>query len=349
MRIFLYEYTCAGGVAEHSLSGSLQAEGWAMLSALMHDFGRIPGVEVWTILHEHCAYNGTADVCRRIPATEEEAVFRTYARQADYTLVIAPEFDDLLATRCRWVEEAGGKLLGPSPQAVALTADKLALCQHLRSHGIPTPRTFLFNESTDVPTACCFPLVWKPRHGAGSQATFLVLQRSDLHHCSEQARAEGWQGEAVMQSHVPGRSASVAFLLGPHVRTPLLPAEQLLSTDGRFHYLGGSIPLPPAESARAIRVAQRAVETVPGLCGYVGVDVVLGDRPDGSRDWVIEINPRLTTSYVGLRALAEANLAEAMLRIAMGGEPLSLAWRAGTVRFQTNGQLFLEQEKDENR
>ena len=52
---------------------------------------------------------------------------------------------------------------------------------------------------------------------------------------------------------------------------------------------------------------------MPGLSGYVGVDVVLGN--DG-RDWAIEINPRLTTSYVGLRALAGFNLAEAMLAVA---------------------------------
>ena len=45
---------------------------------------------------------------------------------------------------------------------------------------------------------------------------------------------------------------------------------------------------------------------------------MLGDAADGSRDYAIEINPRLTTSYVGLRALAEFNIAEAMLRAATG-------------------------------
>ena len=73
--------------------------------------------------------------------------------------------------------------------------------------------------------------------------------------------------------------------------------------------------------------------------GYVGVDLVLGDNADGNGDRVIEINPRLTTSYVGLRAAAQANLAAAMLAAAedrrpdMRFSPKSLQFDAdGTVR-----------------
>ena len=57
---------------------------------------------------------------------------------------------------------------------------------------------------------------------------------------------------------------------------------------------------------------------MPPTVGYVGVDLVLGREPDGSEDVVIEINPRLTTSYVGLRAAARTNLAEAMWQVAQG-------------------------------
>ena len=74
---------------------------------------------------------------------------------------------------------------------------------------------------------------------------------------------------------------------------------------------------------------------MPNCFGYAGVDVVLGD--DG-RDWVIEINPRLTTSYIGLRALAETNLVEVMLRVAEDREPPPIVWRPGTVEFTPDGQ-----------
>jgi predicted ATP-grasp superfamily ATP-dependent carboligase len=312
MRTFLYEYSCATG--ERSLPASLCAEGRAMLAALMEDFGRLAGVEV----------------CTLTAAKPEEPAFRRLARSADWTLLIAPETDNLLWRRCQWVLEEGGRLLGPSPQAVALTGDKLALARHLRQQGIATPPTMPLLSSS-VP----FPAVCKPRHGAGSQFTFLVNAAEELTRCL----AETESVEMVVQPYVRGRAASVAFLVGPAAAVPLPAAEQHLSEDGRFRYLGGLVPLAPALAGRAQRLAGAALATVPGLHGYVGVDLVLGETEDGREDQVIEINPRLTTSYIGLRRLAYTNLAEAMLHVGMGHSPGELEWKQGSICFRTDGTI----------
>jgi predicted ATP-grasp superfamily ATP-dependent carboligase len=76
---------------------------------------------------------------------------------------------------------------------------------------------------------------------------------------------------------------------------------------------------------------------VPGLSGYVGVDVVLGDD---DRDWAIEINPRLTTSYVGLRAIAKFNLAEAMLAVVQDQPLPEIAWHGRQIEFTQDGRVF---------
>jgi predicted ATP-grasp superfamily ATP-dependent carboligase len=222
--------------------------------------------------------------------------------------------------------------------AVELTGDKLALSGYLRHRGIPTPESWLFRSGKNS-AQMKFPLVWKPRWGAGSQATFLVQDVKELASCVERATAEGWQGEALLQSFLPGQPASMAFLAGPHGLVPLLPAAQRLSDDHRFHYLGGAVPLATELSSRAVQVAKPAVESVPDLHGYVGVDLVLGSAEDGSQDAVIEINPRPTTSYVGLRALAETNLAEVLLHVVQGGVTPHLVWRTGTVQFDADGAL----------
>ena len=101
-------------------------------------------------------------------------------------------------------------------------------------------------------------------------------------------------------------------------------------------YLGGSLPLPAALAARAARLAVRAVGCLSPSRGYLGVDLVLGDDPGGVADVVIEINPRLTTSYVGLRALLEGNLAATMLAIAAGQSP-ELCWKTGPIAFDAAG------------
>jgi predicted ATP-grasp superfamily ATP-dependent carboligase len=277
---------------------------------VLADFRHVPGIDAFTIRHEH----------------DEEAAFRAAARSANWSLIIAPEFHDILHRRCRWVLEEGGKLLGPSPDAVKLCGDKLALYRWLNSRAVPIPETR--SAITGVRGRWHGPFVRKPRFGAGSQDTLLI--DSDI----AGVPGDSALGELIEQRYVPGLAASVALLCGAKTRLELPACSQLLSSDGRFAYLGGRVPLPADLGDRALRIARQAVDAVPGLFGYVGVDVVLGD--DG-QDWVIEINPRLTTSYIGLRALAESNLAEAMLRLAEGNKPSPIAGRPGGVEFLPDG------------
>src|SRR5205814_3910149 len=124
---------------------------------------------------------------------------------------------------------------------------------------------------------------------------------------------------------------------GPMGNHALPACEQRLSTDDRFTYFGGRLPLEENLDARARRLALAAAAALPNPGGYIGVDLVLGDAADGSGDRVIEINPRLTTSYVGLRALSRTNLAAAMLAVASGQSP-NLGFDSESVEFTAAGE-----------
>jgi predicted ATP-grasp superfamily ATP-dependent carboligase len=325
MHLFVYEYLSSGAARDASARPSLQTEGWAMLSALLEDLARCPGVQVSTLLdcqRPSPRHLSKSIVMQRIQPADEKDAFCASAAAADWSLVIAPEFDGILADRSRWVEEAGGRLLGSSPKAIDETADKLHQSRLWSVQGIPTP--------SQEPM---YPLVCKPRFGAGSQATFLVHEEEELQQVRRQARAEGWSGELMLQRYTPGRAVSVAFLSGEGERHSLPAVEQRLSCDRRFRYLGGRLLLPDNLGRRARRLAERASECVEGLHGWFGVDLVLGDAADGSGDVAIEINPRLTTSYLGLRRLARFNLAETLIAIASGSPVQPGQWRTDTIVF----------------
>ena len=264
----------------------------------------------------------------------DDGRFRTLAGQCDWTLVIAPEFDDLLLGRSQTVLDIGGRLLGSLPGAIRLTSDKLATARYWHERGVRHPRTDLGGAPaprvhSDLRSKSFVPFVLKPRHGAGSQATFLIRDMSE-YPAILQAAHEEYPGEFIVQPYVAGQAASVALLIGPMQTVPLLSARQHLSSDGRFRYEGGALPLPEPWASRAVALALQAVACIPGLQGYVGVDLVLGETGDHA----IEINPRLTTSYIGLRRLCGQNLADLMLRC-VRGEPIEpITWAEASVEFR---------------
>ena len=87
---------CTGPAA-----ASLRTEGWAMLAALLEDFVRVAGTEVETLLGVAAADKTPppAVVVHRVDHAEEATVFRRLAAAADWTLVVAPEIDDVLPGR----------------------------------------------------------------------------------------------------------------------------------------------------------------------------------------------------------------------------------------------------------
>ena len=298
-----------------------------MLSSLAEDFGSLPGVDVVVPLDGSLSLPFQIDVRSVERGEDDRQVLAHLAAAADWTVVIAPEFDGLLESRCRTVLNAGGRLLGASLDLIQLAADKHRTAELLAAAGLPVPQGMLLAAGESVPADFPRPAVVKPRYGAGSQDVEILRSKSPQSSC---------EGERRLERFCPGTPTSVAMLCGSAGCFPLPACQQLLSGDGRFTYLGGRLPIQPALARRATDLARKVTESLPAPRGYLGIDLVLGDDPSGRDDVVIEINPRLTTSYVGLRALAEGNLAAALLAVAEDEIP-KLSFRGEPVMFRPDG------------
>jgi predicted ATP-grasp superfamily ATP-dependent carboligase len=181
-----------------------------------------------------------------------------------------------------------------------------------------------------------FPLVVKPNDGAGSQSTWLIADQAEFDRLRPTLEADPLLATAIWQPYIKGRAVSIGVLISPdgdHIEV-FPPAEQTLSDDGRFHYLGGVIPARDVDRTAVQNAARAACRAIDGLRGYVGVDLVIPSAAP-TRPLVVEINPRLTTSYVGYRRMTDANLAERMLSPV---DPAPIVWRAGPVAFNVHGK-----------
>lgn len=303
-----------------------------MLTAFVADASRVSDVKVCTTWDARLGRPPWGNVEVGIVASpdDERRTFQHLAADCDATCVIAPEFDGILAERCRVVESVGGRLIGPGSAAVELCADKWRLAQHLTAAGVPTIETHLFDRKTPA-RDITFPAVIKPRDGAGSQGTYLVRSQSELNSLRDEMRQEPLLERAIWQSFVAGMAVSVALIVSPEGRTEVLPVcEQRLSVGGRFRYLGGRVPAGVKQMTEIQCLARLACETVGGLRGYIGVDLIAPLGP-ASTPVVVEINPRLTTSYLGYRLLTTENLARRIL---------SPEWATVGVRFGVGPVLY---------
>jgi hypothetical protein len=340
-RVFVSEYICGGAWPHASLDSSLALEGRAMLTAMIADLMRIPDVQVTTTrdarLPPPAAWNESTnlDVSTISSPRHEADLFRELSLQADSVFVIAPEFEDLLAGRCQVVESlAGPQLRGCSSQAVQLCTDKLTLAEQLNHSGIETIPTTSFDPA-DQNLRYQFPVVIKPRNGAGSQLTFLVDRQDKLADYVEEITASGQGMEFIQQPFVSGVAASAAaiFVRSGEI-TDFFPAgQQLLSNDGRFQYLGCDLPGPfsAAKQEQIATLLRRTSEVVPGLNGYVGFDLIVPEKDD-QPPVLVEINPRLTTGYLAWRKLTANNLAERIL--CPSAATREVRWHRRLVRFR---------------
>jgi len=246
-------------------------------------------------------------------------------------LIIAPESKGMLGRISHWLESAAVPLLGSSSAAVSVASDKWQCYQLFRKNAIPTPETRLVRRDEALAAAAKMglPLLIKPRWGAGAEGVSLLTDVTAW----PQAQAGPGADEFLLQSYVPGIHASVSLLSNGQDILPLSLNEQRMRVGSPFTYRGGRIPLEHPLQERALALAQRAVALVPGLCGYVGVDLVL----TAEECFVIEINPRITTSYVGLRQIIDLNLAEAIWRACRAGRLPQTVTLKGTVAFNRDG------------
>lgn len=332
MHILLYEWATGGGLVEEvGLPDSLFAEGLAMVGAVAADFARLDGCRVSVLrdLRMEAPLPPGCEVVEVHGYQQAREQLESLARLADHALVIAPEFDGILVKTVARLRRQGVATLNASDEFLRAASDKQATAQLLAAAGVPVPEAVLAPADAEkLPRDFPYPGVLKPLDGAGSQHTLLV----------EDARDEPppYPWPRRLERYCPGRAASVLLCCGPHGFQPLPPCWQRLSGDGRFKYLGGATIQEPELAARAIRLGAWALAALPPANGYVGVDLVLGDAADGAQDVVIEVNPRLTTSYVGVRAAVAENLAQALLQ-AMSGPPRPFTRHGAGVEFTSAG------------
>jgi predicted ATP-grasp superfamily ATP-dependent carboligase len=338
MRILVHECVSGGGRAGLPVSASLAREGAAMREALVADLAALGRHRIVT----------TADrrfPLRNVPRGVEVVVLPPgndglldgLLASVDAAWLIAPETGGVLEALASRAESHGATLLGSRADAIRRASDKSRLPALLARAGVPHPETRVVSSDEDargVAAVLGLPMVLKPAQGAGAAGVSLVRRRREIGPAVAAARRAAAGGRLLAQRYVPGAAASVS-LLADGRRTAVLAVNGQSLGSPAFAYRGGVTPLRHPLADRASMNARRACEAIPGLRGYVGIDVVLSEGDAV----VIEVNPRLTTAYLGVRAVTDENVAGLTLAACTGRLPKALRVRR-QAHFTSAGRIL---------
>lgn len=306
-RLYLYEELSAIKLDPKCALAPLLNEGLSILKALIVDFSKLNQFELFIFASQKV---GEALVAENLITLNQWLVpesfnpFLNVVKHGDCVLIMAPESDGILANRIKQLHETGAENLSCSVEAIVLAGDKFQTFLYLNKLDIPTPATMLLGYFLKTPQLT-FPLVLKPRDGAGTADTFYC---GSMAYLKNKASSILYLDQWIVQEFKEGLTASYCFFVHKGQCTPIVSSFQNMNClDHQFIYQGGSLPLPLDFENRALILAQNALRNFVGLNGWVGVDLILGPDTKGSNDFVFEINPRLTTAYLGARHHLQVN------------------------------------------
>lgn len=310
MKIFVCEFVTGGGLYRDDLPASLAKEGALMLDAILSGLSRLPDVDLITTHDFRLSPKHTLSSVSIAPEQDVWAEWERCMETADAVWPVAPESNDILARLCELALHHGKLLLASSPGAVRLAASKYATSKQLAAANIPVVDTFPLSDFRNLNSGPC---VTKPDDGISCEGSRIFADtQSLLDWMNSQAQVDAY----VVQPLIAGIPASISMLCMKGEASVLSCNRQLIEQiDDGFRYHGSMLNDLQDYWAEFGLLARQVAQAMPGLAGYVGIDVIVGDT--GIR--VLEVNPRLTTSYAGLEQAIGRNPAELILDMFYNG------------------------------
>jgi predicted ATP-grasp superfamily ATP-dependent carboligase len=343
LRLLIYEHASAGGYADGTVSPSVLAEGFGMLRSAVSGF-QAAGHHVTVLLADGLLkFNPPLNVDYAVPVSsfkEAQDKLRKACGGLDAALIIAPESGGVLQSLVQTVEAMGVKSLNCQSKAIAAVSDKVDLYDKLKANGLSVPKTaaFVFSKSSeDLKSAIrgefCFPVLFKPIKGEGCSGMSVASAESEVDAAVSKVKSQSLDERFLVQEFVEGQAASISVLATANAALPISLNEQLVNLaapNRNSSYDGGAVPFEHPFCNEALGLAEQVAERFSGLRGYFGVDVILTE----AGPVIVDVNPRLTTSFVGLSCCAGLNLSEAILNAVLHEKLPPAMFFQGTACFE---------------
>ena len=311
MRLLVFEFITGGGMIGAPLPPTLLREGAMMRDRLIADLSSVPGIELSLTRDSRCDWPLTEFAYHRIEPRDGETGFEYFQRalaNVDVVWPIAPESDHALEKLAQLARTAGKKVVLSDSEALAICASKFKTATALRRASVNVVSTYRSPGDANVLTG---KFVSKPDDGSGGQGIRLWPNGG----AAFQGILPNSQYPRVIQPWCVGESLSFSLLCAHGEALLISVNRQHVSFDNEAVSVDGiTVNAYSRDDANCQSLSRQIARALPGLWGYIGVDLI---RSKNGRLTVLEINPRLTTSYCGLREALGINVAGLVMQLPM--------------------------------
>ena len=230
---------------------------------------------------------------------------------------------------------------------------------------VPQPRTFKFKidpkgywkraltnlykkwQAEDPLTQ--LKIIIKPVTGVDCENIKIIEDINDLSYDLEKIFPPG--SRILVQEYIEGIDVSVSLICDGENVIPICLNKQFIEIrNEKGTYIGGQSPFKSEFEKEAFDTAVKAVKYVDGLKGFVGVDLRISD--DGYFPvYLLEINSRFTTPYVGIQKITNFNIASAIIKlidgeIAIGDIEKDISLEGSVVFKKSGNNLIIDVDKE---
>ncbi len=309
------EFITGGGFNHVALDGPLIHEGQMMRDALLRDLS-VLSYEIYSTVDARIT---PPKDCYKVSVIDQDddvwQIWEQIIATVDAVWLIAPETDSMLEKMTKIAAKKNKFILGCDVASIKITASKMKTYEIFRDTDVSVLPTFTVNDWECLKGGAC---VVKPDDGAACEDTLFLKDVESIKDWLTQNKVSQRHIIQPYQSGVPA-SLSCIFHAG---KVQLLSCnEQLIMLrHNAFSFKGVIVNGMVDYWVELEQLATKVAQHLPSLRGYVGIDVII-DQNSGKKNEIVllEINPRMTCSFVVMAEAIGTNPAALLINTLMGG------------------------------
>ena len=292
--ILIYEYITGGGIINEDLTHDLLYEAKLILESLINDFSKLKTINFKYLLDYRLKDKYESSNSIIVKESDYNLVPDIY-KNFNYVLPVLPESHNILYNYSRFLEKNKIKKILSSSEVIKVMSDKKLFSNFCKKTKIRHP--LLISDISKIKKNKSY--VIKDRFGVGC-SRIQIISGKDLKHFDSK--------KYIIQEYIKGQSFSASIYCSRGNFTILSLNEHRVKKNKNNHIKINKIIVNNnfSDNPKIYGLINKLNKSISTLSGYIGIDFIITNDDI----YIIELNPRITTSFTKLNFTLGINLAE---------------------------------------